>query len=237
MKGGKGLESKIIEKIQKLLSLSESSNEHEAKLAMLKAQKLLTKYKLSLREVKEYKSYNSIIREKRSNISFRTAKWKAHLAKLIADNFGCYIYYKTRYSHTITFFGREEDVVVCNIVLEYAVDCIDNSIKKLQYQYRRNGLSVRGLANDYAIGFIEGLREQFDEQKKANQEWGIILAKDKEVMEAYEQKEFEGSVDTSIKFKGHDEVYFKGHEDGQKFSITNKITEGTEDTLRTLQSS
>lgn len=38
----------IILKIQKLLALSKSSNENEAQNAMLKAQQLLIKYKLSI---------------------------------------------------------------------------------------------------------------------------------------------------------------------------------------------
>ena len=36
------------EKIKKLLALSESSNEHEAKSALLKAKKLMAEHKLSL---------------------------------------------------------------------------------------------------------------------------------------------------------------------------------------------
>lgn len=100
----------IIEKIKKLLSLSESSNENEAKIAMLKAQELLMKHKLSMREVKEFKVYNSAIKEKASSITFTKAKWKSKLAKLIADNFGCYHYFHSRYSHQIVFFGREEDI-------------------------------------------------------------------------------------------------------------------------------
>lgn len=236
MKEGERMNVKIVEKVQKLLALSESCNEHEAELAMLKAQELLIKHKLSMQEVKDFKIHNSIIKEKRSKITFTKAKWKAHLARLIGDNFGCYHFFKTKNTNTIVFFGREEDVEVCNIVLEYAVDCIDNSIKKLQYKYRKDGLSVKGLGNDYAIGFIEGLREQFEEQKKKHQEWGLVLVKDKEVVEEYEQKEFEGSVNTAIKFKGHKDIYFKGHEDGQNFSISDKIAEGTEETLMALQS-
>lgn len=233
------LNIKVVEKIKKLLALSESSNENEAKLAMLKAQELLIKHKLSLQEVRDLKIHNSIIKERKSKITFTKAKWKAHLARLIGDNFGCYHFFKTRHTNTIVFFGREEDVEVCNIVLGYAVDCIDNSIKKLQYKYRKDGLSVKGLANDYAIGFIDGLREQFEKQKKKHQEWGLVLVKDKEVVEAYEQKEkeFEGSVNTSIKFKGHKDIYFKGHEDGQNFSVSDKIAEGTENTIMALQSS
>lgn len=153
----------IIEKIKKLLSLSESSNENEAKIAMLKAQELLMKHKLSMREVKEFKVYNSAIKEKASSITFTKAKWKSKLAKLIADNFGCYHYFHSRYSHQIVFFGREEDIEVCNIVLEYAIDCINSSVKRLRYQYYKNGLSAAGLENDYALGFINGLNERFEE--------------------------------------------------------------------------
>lgn len=149
------MDTKIVEKIQKLLALSESVNEYEAQLSMLKAQELLAKYKLSLREVKDFKVYNSSIKEKISTVSFTKAKWKAKLAGLIADNFGCYHYYKTRRNHTIAFFGREEDIAICNIVLEYAVDCINTKVKKLRYQWLRDGYSTKGLENDYALGFID----------------------------------------------------------------------------------
>lgn len=176
------MDTKLIEKIKKLLALSESSNEHEAELSMLKAQELLAKHKLSLKEVKEFKIINSAIKENISKISFTKAKWKAQLARLIADNFGCYLYFKTRRSHTITFFGREEDIAVCNIVLEYAVDCIDSVVKRLKYQYIRDGYSTRGLENDYAIGFITGLQRKFEEQKKVNQEWGLFLLKTKKLL-------------------------------------------------------
>ncbi|SKC86853.1 Protein of unknown function [Maledivibacter halophilus] len=226
----------VIEKIKKLLALSESCNENEAKLAMLKAQELLIKNKLSMQEVKDFKIHNSIIKEKKSKITFTKAKWKAHLAGLVGENFGCYYFFKTRYTNTIVFLGREEDVEVCNIVLEYAIDCIDSSIKKLQYKYRKEGLSVKGLANDYAVGFIAGLSEQFEEQKRKNQEWGLVLVKDKEIVKAYEEKEFKGSIDTTINFKGYDEAYCKGHKDGQNFSIADKIADGTKDVLMTLQS-
>lgn len=220
------MDTKIVEKIQKLLALSESSNEHEAQLSMLKAQQLLVKHKLSLREVKEFKIFNSAIKEKISKISFTKAKWKAQLSSLIADNFGCYYFFKTRHTNTIAFFGREEDVAVCNIVLEYAVDCIESMVKKLRYQYSKKGYSTKGLENDYAMGFIAGLEKKFEEQKKVNQVWGLVLVKDSEVVKAYEQKEFKGSVNTSISFKGNTEVFKKGLKDGEKFSISDKIAEG-----------
>ena len=57
------MDIKVVEKIKKLLALSESSNEHEAKVSLLKAQELLAKHKLSLKEVKEFKIYNNSIKK------------------------------------------------------------------------------------------------------------------------------------------------------------------------------
>jgi hypothetical protein len=230
--GGDSLDTKIIERIHKLLALSESSNSHEAELAMLKAQELLVKHKLSLKEVKEFKIVNSAIKENITKITFTKAKWKANLAQLIADNFSCYLFFKTRQTNTITFFGREEDITVCNIILEYAIDCISSAVKRLKYQYTREGYSTKGLENDYALGFIVGLAQKFEEQKRANQEWGLVLVKDKEVTEAYGQKKFKRSINTNPKYRGHAEVYKKGKEDGERFSISDKITQGdTEENL------
>lgn len=223
---------KVVEKIKKLLALSESSNENEAQISLLKAQELLAKYKLSLKEVKEFKIYNSSIKEKVSTVSFTKAKWKSELAQLIADNFGCYHFFKTRGTNVITFFGREEDIIVCNIVLEYAVDCINNTVKKLRYQYSKEGYSTKGLENDYALGFIEGLNNKFEEQKRKNQEWGLVLVKDAEVVESYGNKKFKRSIDTSTQFKGYKEAYYQGCKEGEKFSISDKIADGeTEEQL------
>ncbi len=220
------MSEELIEKIQKLLSLSESSNEHEAKVAMLKAQELLAKHKLSMQEVTSFKKYNSKIKEDISSISFTKAKWKGMLAHIIADNFGCYNYYKTRRVNTITFFGREEDVLVCNIVLEYAIDCIETTTKRIQREYVKDGYSVKGVGNDYAMGFILGLQENFEAQKKANQEWGLVLVKDKEVVEAFSEKTFHSSININSTFQGNTDIYYKGVEDGETFSISDKISEG-----------
>ncbi len=221
------MDTKLIEKIKKLLALSESSNKHEAELSMLKAQELLAKHKLSLKEVKEFNISNNAIKENITKVSFTKAKWKANLARLIADNFGCELYFKTKYSHTITYLGREEDITVCNIVLEYAIDCIDSAVKRIKYEYVKYGYSTRGLENDYAMGFIYGLRQKFEAQKKTNQEWGLVLVKDQAVIDAYNKIKFsKGKVNINTKFQGHSEAYEKGHEDGEKFSISDKITEG-----------
>ena len=77
----------VIEKIQKLLSLCQSSNENEAKTAMLKAQELLLKHKLSMKDIDECISPKKTIKTAISRNGFRKAKWKASLAGVIAEKF------------------------------------------------------------------------------------------------------------------------------------------------------
>ena len=213
----------IILKIKKLLALSDSSNEHESRVAMLKAQELLVKHKLSLKSVEEFETEKIKVEENVTEVTFRVAKWKAQLADIIANNFGCYIFFKTYRVRTIVFFGRYEDTTVCKIVLEYAIDCINNSVRKLKNSYRKKHISTKGIESDYALGFIEGLDSMFEKQKQKNEEWGLVLVKEQVVVDAYNNKEFRGSVDTCTSFQGHNDAFCKGLEDGEKFSITDKI--------------
>lgn len=226
------MESNIILRIKKLLALSESSNEHESKLAMLKAQELLVKHKISLKQIENHKDVT--VKEGKTNITFRQGKWKGQLADVIAENFGCYHFYRTNKTHTIMFMGKDEDVTVCKIVLEYAIDCISSVVKKLRYEYQKEGYSTKGLEGDYALGFIEGLKNAFEKQKGENQEYGLILIKDKEVVEAYENKRFIGTINTDTKMQGFNEVYEKGIEDGENFSISDKIA-GEEEKILELE--
>ena len=59
-----------------------------------------------------------------------------------------------------------------------------------------------------------------------DREWGLVLVKDKEVVEAHSQIKFTGSVNANTEFKGFSEAYYEGYEDGEKFSISDKIAEG-----------
>lgn len=71
------MNKEVIEKVKKLLALSKSSNEHEASTAMLQVQKLLVKYKLSMREIEEFEGKQTVnVVEDLSDISTSTGRWK-----------------------------------------------------------------------------------------------------------------------------------------------------------------
>lgn len=101
--------------------------------------------------------------------------------------------------------------MVCNIVMEFAVDCIESAVKRLRYQYIKDGFSTRGLENDYAMGFIEGLQGKYEEQKANHQEWGLVLVKDAEFIEAYKKIKLAKTIDTIMQYQGYPAAYKAGY--------------------------
>ena len=223
----------IIFKIQNLLALSKSSNDNEAQNAIVLAQRLLIKYKLSIKDVEQYKVESTKVDENRTGIKVRGSNWKCNLSRVIANNFGCYLFYNAGKTREICFYGKEEDIIICKIMLEYAIKSInsngDKLIKKLKQDRRRKHFN--GIKNDYALGFIKGLDERFKEQLQSNKEWALILVKDQVVIDKYEEfsKNF-GTVQTNIDFDKHLFAFKLGKEDGKKFDISNKIENEVEET-------
>lgn len=222
----------MILKIKKLLALSKSSNEHESQNAMIMAQKLLIKHKISMNEVDSYDIETFNILEKGTSIKFRGSSWKSNLGQVIANNFSCYLFYRTKRTHEIIFYGKEEDIIICNIMLEYAIKCInlnaDKLIKRLKTDKRRK--HFKGIKNDYAIGFINGLDERFKEQLKSNKEWGLVIVKDPKVVESY--KEYSQgfvAIEVHSKFDKNIKAFEIGKKDGKEFDISNKLENESEE--------
>ena len=150
----------------------------------------------------ETKEKNNVIDDKTEFIYNTKKQWKGSLAVVIADNFGCCVYanreeeyvkknnkYVLEKNRRICFIGKEEDVNMCKIIYEYALNTVMNRIKEKQKELRQCGESTRGVDKNYGIGFSCGLKANFEEQIKANAQWGLIVVKDKEVMEFFNNKD------------------------------------------------
>lgn len=210
------MDNGVVQKIKKLLALSDSNNQHEAESAMLKAQELLAKHNISLADIKD--SSPRTVVEDVTDFTFTKAKWKALLANIIAKNFKCMCFIKTRRTNNIVFLGTSEDVAVCKVMFEYAVDAIKIETKKMAYTYRKSGYSTNGLESDYALGFARGLNNKFEEQKTAHQEWGLVLTVPQEVINTYKNMEFKKTISPQ-EYRGNRDVYLEGIEAGKNFDI------------------
>ena len=225
------MNTKIITKIQNLLQLAKSSNENEAKSAMLLAQKLLMKHKLSMKEVEEADVEEVVVIEEHgTGCTYTRATWKGALANIIADNFGCYTFVRKYYSKEVYFLGKDDDIQVCNIVFKYALEVIKIEANKFKNKYKKEGKSTTGVENTYAVAFIKGLMDAFEEQKSQHKEWGLVLVKDIRVTEAYENMNLkEGKRPKALSTLSDAEIYKKAYEEGKSFSISDRIANEAEE--------
>ncbi len=154
-------DSKIMEKILKLLALGEKNpNENEAQLAILKAHELMAQHGIDiLSPSEEDVSYSTEACEHRGNRKFRR-----NLANIIAANFRCRNY---TYNGQVTLFGRTGDVRIAKEIFEYAYSFAYRESNRLYEDCRRGGLNTKGVVNSYAIGFLRGLKEKLDAQSTA----------------------------------------------------------------------
>ena len=107
-------ENKIIEKIEKLIALSGSDNENEAKAAMLKAQELMAKYEIEQDRIDPKR------KKERPVVCFTSPMfrddWCVDVGSLIANNFRCRAIISQRRNsggaYRLKFFGFEEDAEI-----------------------------------------------------------------------------------------------------------------------------
>lgn len=150
----------IMTKIQKLLALSESDNEHEAISASLMAQKLLAKYNIDLEKV-SVKDDEIPIEETKADVGIGN-KWKYRLANIVGRNYRCKVYYTG--SETIVFRGYRQDIVIARRVYMYLFSVCKRLGKAYVRKEKEERWSVEGVYNSFCAGFISGVDAELSKQ-------------------------------------------------------------------------
>lgn len=173
------------DKIRKLLALAKSPEPEEAKLALLKARKLMAEHKLTERDLEEHDT-TVIQQEIDETFSKKANSWMAPLSTVIGENYCCAAYRCKRGAKTtvwrVGFIGLKDDFEICTKIFKYAVRCIKAEQKKLRKQYRDyyTPQEIAKICDSYGYGFVSGVNEAFAEQNEENQEYGLVLKVPKE---------------------------------------------------------
>lgn len=167
---------KLIETIQKLLSLATSSNENEAKLAMSRAQELMAKYSIDLAATENSKKkileidYNAPPFATLNDQPFRPIsliKITPYVAGEIARIFGCYsmIYMKNGQTKLL---GYETNLEVC-------VFALDSVFNQAYVEYRKGYRIDRSItyAESFWMAFSQKLQERFKENIQHSE--GLVI--------------------------------------------------------------
>ena len=226
---------KILAKIQNLLSLAEDGgNDEESQTALLMAQKLMLKHRISQDNLSDTNREEIVL--KSLSIYKRLYWWEKSLVKIIADNFRCMFYIQSnRLPHQnsvqrkIVLMGYPEDVELAYEMFHLAADTM-KYYSKLHIQ-QLNDVEMRNpdkasLRKSYYQGFMDGLKEKFNLQMQAmrqeNEKYALIIKTPKEVEDKFHQ-EITGRLSFSQpKLNRKNHAYHDGFEKGKNVNLNQR---------------
>lgn len=221
------------DKIKKLLKLTESPNEHEAKAALLKARRLMAEHKIFQSEVEDLsdREVKDILTE--LTCSKRRDAWINLLANIIAPNYCCQAYMKkpfNKQTSTIGIIGIGEDAEICQKVLTYAVDCVRAYQKTRKEELLRRGWTRKTITKameDYGTGFSVGVEDAFEKQSEENESgWGLVMVVPKEVKDYTEGFGVAHLMPGKVLALNE---YYEGVNDGKNFDMGSRLQEERKD--------
>jgi hypothetical protein len=167
----------IIEKIQKLLALSESANQHEAELAAQKAQELLSKYNLTLDSISIESNSNDVIDIERYEFMGSMKKWRNDLMWNIVQSVDCdaVFHFHKNVITAVTIYGLDQNVKVAIYMYKYLENSINILRKAYVKQYNklhkeRTGDSLNlnqryHIEKSYTLGIVKSVGLKLRQQK------------------------------------------------------------------------
>ncbi len=181
-------EEALLRRIERLLALSQSTNEHEALAAMNKVSELHEKYKISQLSLESSDEFKTHIIDHKVR---RLASFHGSLASILINYFSVHVVFSSLYdkdtqsSHKIIeILGRPESVQLA----EYVYWFLYNTLKVLWKQYKER-TNVQGVAakNTYYLGVLKGFDNKMQNSKKERTEQ-ITLASNEKSLVRLEQK-------------------------------------------------
>lgn len=159
--------SAIIEKVQKLLALSQSSNANEAAAAAAAANKLIDQHRLSEADLEVRGQAEEPVEEDQGYIyeSGKITRWKSTLAIRLAKHYGVYLWNDTDFSggrqvSRYRLVGRKSDITVT----KYMYNWLELECNRLCNLYAKG--QGRVYAASFCIGFVDGVSEQLGVSRK-----------------------------------------------------------------------
>lgn len=146
------MSNKIKDKIEKLLKLSMSDNEHEASLALERALKLMNEHNITQEEV--YRQ-NFINKELIINNKI-LPDWKVNLYSAMANVAGCIFTWRNGTKVKAQITGRERDVENAIYLCEFLVREVERQEKLKRKELKDKGMISTNLSK-YLKSFKQGI--------------------------------------------------------------------------------
>ena len=164
------MQERLLKKVEKLLALATSSNEHEAQSAMQRAQELYTRYNLQhLLSAQRSDMVTLVLCQKRRRIERPEARTVALLVEYFqVDAVYCHTYDAVdmcQYS-AVEVMGRRENVLMA----EYVYHFLMHQTRTLWQQYKATTGQAMRAKNSYMLGVLHGFGQKLEQGPTVAQE-------------------------------------------------------------------
>jgi hypothetical protein len=152
---------KFLRRLEKLLALSHSGNEHEAALAMQKARELAEKYHCEPLLVGGRPDFTYLVIDRKRK---RLSGYQKYICMILGEFYMVRVILSDRYDpladdtfKTIELLGTRENLAIA----EYCFHFLENQLRILWQanKQRYNGRSRRSMQNSYYLGVLKGFSE------------------------------------------------------------------------------
>lgn len=158
-------EERLLKKVEKLLSLATSSNEHEALLAMQRVREIYAKYNLeSVRDSQDTTHAYLLINRKRKRIEAS----ECMIFTILVEHFFVRAVYGSLFDsqdlceyRTVELLGTQENVVMA----EYVYHFLWSTVHSLWGTYRAHSGKAAGAKRSYMLGALTGFRDKLKRDK------------------------------------------------------------------------
>lgn len=162
------MDQKILDKLQKLLALAGSDNEHEAELAMSKAEVLMREHNLSVADVALNGSGADVQSQKVHGLTVTYVKWEGSLGWTIARTFNGQGIRTPRGVDEGWYFifvaGRTDLAIIVDLY-----ERLRETVKRMTKQYMAQHKGYRGrslLQNSYRLGLLNTIIARLKQLKE-----------------------------------------------------------------------
>lgn len=208
----------ILQRVKKLLELSKSANENEAKLAMKNAIRLMDEYKITQKDLDR-----GFICESNAIIS-SLKKWEKILLIEASDINTCHVItiYEDKKMIGYKFIGRDINIKATIIMYDYIKDHIQRKDRSI--------IKTLNDMNSYCTGFVAGMRCKLEELKKC---WGDKDLHSLLVVETLDKKEIKDYINSIggiekgrlNNIKVDRKIYEKGIKEGIEINLDRQVSD------------
>ncbi len=232
----------ILDKVRKLLALADSSNEHEALLAMEKVRELYAKYNIELNQSMQNEGFVHLVLNYGKK---KLPSWFVRIAVILSEHFFvrtliCQQFEQMSgaYHGAIEVIGRKENVLMAEYVFYFLIQQLEALVEnKIQAE---RGLSRRD-RNSYRLGILEGFSRKLkwtqpldQTESGRNDEFSDIMGGNKNIEISKMDKEIDsymGTIYPKLRKRGggsvriNNDLYASGESAGMSLRFHKPVSE------------